>query len=203
MTPEELEQWFNEDESVSTEAVNEGELEFLLEPPVKPVLHSINSLTITEDSIDSGWVLLEQCYKNLDPIAKADVAFRYTSMRGLTITAHQNIDQLGIRGQSVQLTNIKPDAELCIRAEVRILSNNHNGTFSLNNGPFHRKFLDGFYPFHITLNIDYPASLLKSIQISPQQQAGFNISRSAGSILIDSYFAGMLSIEIIFQSHQL
>jgi len=73
MTPDEQEKWFNEDDSFSPDQINEGELKFLLAPPKKPVLHSLNVLTISQDSIETGWVLLEQCYKHLDPVPDAEV----------------------------------------------------------------------------------------------------------------------------------
>ncbi len=203
MTPDEQEKWFNEDEDFSPDQINEGELRFLLKPPEKPVLHSLNVLTVNQDSIENGWVLLEQCYKHLDPVPDAEVVYRYKSMRGLRVTSKRNIEAVLVKGQSVQLTNVTPKAELCIKAEVRIFYKNQDGTFSLVNGPFHRKFLDGYYPFHVTLKINYPSSLLKPVQTKPEAQAGFSINKSGNLILIDSYFEGILNTEIIFQPHLL
>jgi len=199
MTPDEQEKWFNEDDSFSPDLISEGKLKFLLEPPIKPVLHSLNVLTVTQDSIENGWVLLEQCYKHLDPVPDAEVVYRYKSMRDLTVTSKRNIETVLVKGQSVQLTNITQKAELCVKAEVRIFYKNPNGTFSLVNGPFHRKFLDGYYPYRVTLKINYPSSLLKPVQTKPEVQAGFNIKKSENVILVDSFFEGMLNTEIIFQ----
>lgn len=198
MTPDEQEKWLNEDESFSPDQISGGELRFLVEPPKKPVLHSINTLTLSQDSIENGWVLLEQCYKHLDPVPDTEVVYRYKSMRDLRVISKRNIEAALVEGQSVQLTNITRNAELCVKAEVRVFYKNTNGTFSLFNGPFHRKFLDGYYPFHLTLKIDYPSSLLKLVQTKPGAQAGFNIKQSGNVIIIDSYFEGMLNTEIIF-----
>jgi len=203
MTPNEQEKWFNEDESFSPDQINVGELKFLPEPPETPVLHSLNVLTVSQDSIENGWVSLEQCYKHLDPVPDAEVVYRYKSMRDLRITSKRNIETVLVQGQSVQLTNITHNAELCVKAEVRIFYKNSNGTFSLVNGPFHRKFLDGYYPFHVTLEINYPSSLLELVQTKPEAQAGFNIKKSANFILIESFFEGILNTEIIFQLHPL
>jgi len=198
MTPDEQEKWFNEDESFSPNQISLGELRFLPEPPNKPVLHSLNVLTINQNSIESGWVSLEQCYKHLDPVPDAEVVYRYKSMRDLSVTSKRNIETVLVKGQSVQLTNLTRNAELCVKAEVRIFYKNTDGTFSLFNGPYHRKFLDGYYPFHLTLKIDYPSSLLKLVQTKPEAQAGFMVEQSGGFIVIDSYFEGMLNTEIIF-----
>jgi len=200
MTPEELEKWFNDDRYFSTEHVNEGELEFLSEPPQKPVLHSFNTLTVSQESIQSGWVLLEQCYKHLVPVPDAEVVYQYKAIRDLKITSKRNIENVLVKGQSVQLRNIRQNAELCVRARVRIFYKNPNGTFSLLNGPFHRKFLDGYYPYHVTLKIHYPSHLVTLIQTRPAAQLGFDVTESEDLILIDSYFEGVLNTEIIFQN---
>jgi len=201
MTPDEQEKWFNEDERFSPDQISEGELRFLPGPPDDPVLHSLNVLSVSQDSIRDGWVLLEQCYQHLDPVPDAEVVYRYKSMRGLRVTSRRNIGTALVKGQSVQLTNVEHNAELCVKAEVRIFHTNENGTFSLVNGPFYRKFLDGFYPFHVTLKIDYPASQLDIIQIKPEAQTGFTVKRSGKTLLVDSYFEGILNIEIIFRPH--
>jgi len=203
MTPEEQEKWFNEDDSFSTEQVNEGELKFLLKAPEKPVLHSINIITISQKSINDGWVNLEQCYKNLDPVAETEIVYRYKKMRNLRVTSKHNIESVRVEGQSVQLKNITNNAGLCVKADVRIFYKNPNGSFSLVNGPFHHKFLDGYYPYHVTLKINYPSSLLKLINTKPEIQAGFTLNKSENVILIDTYFEGILNTEITFQPHLL
>jgi len=202
MTPDEQEKWFNEDDSFSPDQISEGELKFLPEPPEKPVLHSLNVLTVSRDSIETGWILLEQCYKHLDAVPDAEVVYRYKSIRGLEVTSKRNIEAVLVKGQSVQLTNVTHKAELCVKAEVRIFYRNPNGTFSLINGPFHRKFLDGYYPFHVTLKINYPSYLLRYVATKPGAQAGFSVKQSENIVLVDSYFEGMLNTEIIFQPHQ-
>ena len=181
--------------------VSAGELKFLTQPPQKPVLHSLNVLTVRQDSIENGWVLLEQCYRHLDAVPDAEVVYRYKSMRDLKITSHRNIESALVQGQSVQLKNITANAELCIEAEARIFYANANGSFSLVNGPFHRKFLDGYFPYHVTLKILYPAHLLKVVQTRPEEQAGFKIEHSENTMHIESYFQGMLDTEIIFRPH--
>lgn len=198
MNAEQLEPWFQQNELNSTEMVSEGELRFLLERPVKPVLHSLNSLTISENSLDNGWVELSQCYRNLDPVAESEVVYQYKSMRDLTIVSYKNIGIARIKGQSIQLTNVQRQAELCISARVRIFYQNQDGSFSLMNGPFHRKFLDGYYPYHLSLEVSYPESKLEFIKTMPAEQPGFSIQKQTGKLLLDSVFEGILNIEIVF-----
>ncbi len=198
MTPEQLETWFNSDDEASTEQVSEGALQFI-SPPAKAVLHSINTLTIDENSIDNGWVGLVQCYKHLDAVPVAEVVYYYKQMRGLRITASHNIGSAQLQGQSVQLRDVLKDAELCIRAEVRIFYQNPDQTYSLINGPFHRRFLDGYYPYHVTLNIHFPGKRLVLEQTRPAAQTGFEVRQAANGLTIDSHFEGALNTEIIFR----
>lgn len=194
----EAEKWFYQDDEISTDDINEGQLSFILKPPDKPVLHSSNTLHINQISIDRGWVSLKQCYKNLDPVPVSEIVYQYKAIRKFRIISKRNINIAYIKGQSIQLRNVVKNAELCIAAEVNIFRKGKNNTFKLINGPFHRKFLDGFYPYHVSLNITYPDSHLKLIKTTPQAQPGFNIKRSANNIHIDSHFEGILMTELIF-----
>lgn len=200
MTPEELEEWFLEDEQSSTDRVNEGELVFLHEPPPAPVLHSHNALSVDQESMDNGWVSLEQCYSHLDPVPDAEIVYQYKSIRDLRVTSSRNIETLQVKGQLVELDNVGRNARLCVQAEVRIFYRNPDTTFSLRNGPFHRRFLDGYFPYHVTLEIDYPPDLLTLVKTEPTAQAGFKLTRSAGTVLVDTYFEGILNTEIIFKA---
>lgn len=198
MTPEQLEKWFNSDDEASTEQVSEGTLRFI-PPPKKTVLHSINTLSIDENSLDNGWVSLAQCYKHLDAVPVAEVIYRYRQMRNLQITATHNIGSAKLQGQSVQLRDVLSEAELCVAAEVRIFYQNPDQTYSLVNGPFHRKFLDGYYPYHVTLDIQYPGKQLVLERTQPATQMGFMVKQASNRLTIDSYFEGVLNTEIIFR----
>lgn len=198
MTPGQFEEWFNRDDETSSAEVNEGTLQFI-PPPEKAVLHSVNTLTIDENSIDNGWVDLAQCYRHLDAVAVAEVVYRYRQMRGLRITSTHNIGSAQRQGQSVQLKDVLRGAELCIRAEVRIFYQNPDRTYSLVNGPFHRRFLDGYYPYHVTLTIHYPGQRLIVERTNPAAQTAFEVTQLANSLTIDSHFEGVLNTEIIFR----
>jgi hypothetical protein len=200
MTPAELERWFQQEELSPTETVSEGELRFLVEPPAKSVLHSLNVLTVFPTSLDDGWVALSQCYQNLDPVVESEVVYRYKSMRDLKIVKYKNIFTAQIKGQSIQLTEVKKEAELCVSAMVRIFYSNPDGSYSLVNGPFHRKFLDGYFPYHLTLEVVYTMSRLKVKHIIPAEQPGFSVKQDTGKLVLDGIFEGILNVEIVFQS---
>ena len=132
-------------------------------PEGKPVLHSVNEITISKKSTRNGWVSLLQCYRHLDPVP------------------------------------VEKQAQLCITADVKILYKNKNGSFKLLNGPYHRRFLDGYFPFHLTLKVIYPNTHLKYIKSKPQSQPGFKIRHSKNTLIIDTYFTGKLNTEIEFK----
>jgi hypothetical protein len=201
MSPEELERWFLEDaddDEARALAVNEGPLVFLPTPPDKPAHHSHNTLTIDDNSLSSGWVKLGQCHRNLDPVPASQVVYRYHRMRGLRIESSSGIERVWVEDNSVQLSNVHHHATLCVSAEVGILYRNPDNSYSLRNGPFHRKFLDGYYPMQVTLDIHYPAARLQIQDITPTPQPGFSVSPSPGRLLINTWFEGELRTELRF-----
>ena len=201
MSPAELEEWFQQDEvSSPAEAINEGELRFLIEPPAKPALHSLNVLTVYPTSLDDGWIALSQCYQNLDPVMESEVIYRYKSMRDLNIVKFKNIGEVQIVGQSIQLTDVRKAAELCVSAMVRIFYLNPDGSYSLVNGPFHRRFLDGYFPYQLTMEVDYPVEMLRVKQTTPAAQPGFRVEVESGRVVMKGIFEGILNIEIVFQT---
>lgn len=202
-TPEEMLRWLNDESDNRIDEVNEGQLRFLTTTPAKPPLHSINKMFITGKSIEQGWVQLQQCYRNLAAVPHAEVVYRYKQMRNLKIVSYHNIDRARIFGQSVQLRNVRPAAELCIEADIRNFYQNSDGSFSLVNGPFHRRFLDGFYPYRVSLEIRFPGEHLSLEQTIPSSQAGFVVKQGKNLVKIDSLFEGILNTEIRFRGTSL
>jgi len=195
---QEQERWLNAEDDNDVSHVNEGQLVFIEPPSDKNPLHSINQLTIDKNSIDNGWVKLQQCYKHLGILEQVEITYKYQFMKRLTLVSKNNIGKARIKKQSIELSNVKKDSELCISADVRIFYQNPDRSFSLINGPFHRRFLDGYYPYHLTLKINYPEDLLFFKNSIPKPQKGFLIQRKASQILFDTYFEGILNTEMRF-----
>lgn len=198
MTPQEMEEWLFDDSDSLVDEVNEGELVFLSEPPKKRVHHHYNKLLVTESSIDDGWVQIEQCHSNLDPVGLAQIVFREDRVRKLAVGRVKNIGKAWIEGPTVQLEDIKHDALLCITAETRSFVYNGDGTYSLHSGPYMRRFLDGYYPMHVTLDVTLAAPRLRYYETTPASQTGFKIWRSKRAVHYDAWFEGRLSTEIRF-----
>lgn len=190
------EEWFAEEES--TESVNEGELRFLETAPDPVALHSESRIRITPASLESGWVDLLQCYRNLDAVPKVEVVFDYREMRGLAVVGKRGVGKAEVSGQSVQLEDVSKQASLCIEAQVRNFYRQADGSYVLRNGPYMRKFLDGYYPFRVSLTASYPQELVRFLRISPRAQPGFRVESTPGVIAFDAWFEGRLSTGIHF-----
>ena len=198
MSEKQLEEWFNDDSDLSITDVNEGELAFIAPVTDKSILHSRSVLSITEKSLETGWVGLDQCYRNLDPVGKMDVVHYYKNIKQLKITDSGNIGEAKVDGQTIQLEDVSASAHICVQAEVQILEKTSQDTFVVSNGPYYRRFLDGFYPYHVTLIISYPADKLKYTRISPSPQPLFEVIQEPGKLLVDTWFEGILQIDIKF-----
>ncbi len=172
--------------------VNEGELEFLPTRAADGAHFHRNRIAITESSLDLGWVELRQCHENIDPVPAAQILFRADGIRGLAIERSQNIGRAWVDGDSVQLEDVGPDAELCISAQSRALQSLGDGLFRLRNGPYMRRFLDGYYPMRVALNIDYPGQRLRLVGQTPASQEGFSVDRTSDGLKVDATFEGRL-----------
>jgi hypothetical protein len=201
MTPEEEEAWFNSDQDPEEEAlrnINEGDLVFLQKYPDKPVHHHINTLIINTESLKSGWIQLFQCHENMDSFPKAQVVYNPDKIKNLHIRSVQNIGKAWVEGPSVQLENVKKGARLCVEADSFALHKQKDGSYKLRNGPFMRKFLDGYFPMRVTMYVKLPKTL-KFASITPKQQAGFQIKQSSNGLHYDALFEGKLVTEILFK----
>lgn len=189
---------FDQDFS-SAENVNEGQLVFLTSHSTKPVLHSKNIFTLTQNSIDTGWVRLEQCYIHLDKVPDTEIVFRYKQMKSLKLVNSKNIANITMTKHSAILKQVGDQAKICISAQVRNFYQNPDKTFSLVNGPYHRRFLDGYYPYHLSLTVNYKNTDLHLIRTTPASQTGFEPIAGTHSVHIDTLFEGKLDTELIFE----
>jgi hypothetical protein len=199
ITPEQ-QSWLESDElDVPGARVNEGELSFLRPPHDGAIPHSENEIIIGPDSLDSGWVNLRQCHHRLDAFDRLDIAYRYKEIRGLRIAEQRGIGSARIVDQTVEMTGIRPDNRFCIEAEVRVLHVDDDQHVRLISGPYYRGFLDGYYPYHVSLHITYPHEALVPNATAPPEQSGFKVERRRGRLDIDAWFEGRLMSVVSFR----
>jgi hypothetical protein len=189
--------WLEADDDTSQ--VSEGELRFLPGPADREMLHIQNRITILPESLTDGWVKLIQCHHNLAPVPDIQIVYQYRAIQALAIEYSHGVGTAWIEGQSVQMRDVIHNASICISAKVAIFRHRDDKTYSLDNGPYHLRFLDGYYPLHVTLEVDFPSTLLSVVGVTPAPQPGVKLTQVAGKVLLDAYFEGMLYTEIRFQ----
>ena len=178
--------------------MNEGELVFLDTVPVINVHHHQNKMIIEPQSLSNGWVKLQQCHNHLDKVSRAQILFRKKKIKQLQIVSYRNIEQAWIKDNTIQLRNISDNAQLCVAAISQALTANEDGSFSLRNGPFMRRFLDGYYPMHVTMDVLFSGTRLQLASISPVSQQGFRVWQNAEQVSYEAWFEGRLKTELRF-----
>ena len=197
--PDANDDWWETDLEDQAIEVNEGVLDFLAQPPVEPVHHHHNQIVLSPASLDDGWITLHQCHQHLDPVPSSQVVYRRGRIRDLKIEAYRGIGEAWVEGHTVQLRDVGPEARLCVTAQSKALTSNSDGTFALSNGPFMRRFLDGYYPMHVTIEVQIPVKCLQLSHVTPAEQQGFAVTQEAGYLRIDAWFEGRLFTKITFR----
>jgi hypothetical protein len=200
LSEEELEDWFNDDSEPSIDDVNEGQLIFISPLADKNILSSEAIMTITDNSLKTGMVSLQQCYRNLDPVAEMEVVYSYKNMKQLRIISVGNIADARVVGSSIQLQDVTASAFICVAAEVQLLENTAEDSYVLSYGPYYRRFLDGYYPYHVTVIIDYPERHLRYADVSPSPRPLFELIKQPGKLIMDTWFEGVLLVNITFSA---
>jgi len=180
--------------------VNEGELRFLSAPPATPVHHHQNQISLNAESLLSGWAKLEQCHQHLDPVPSMQIVYSRDRIRNLAISRSENIGRSWVHENSVQMDQVARNALICISAETQALAAEGGNTFVLSNGPYMRRFLDGYYPMQVSMRVRWDMPELRFVDISPKVQPGFALTRQANEVAFDAIFEGELRTRIRFSA---
>lgn len=181
--------------------VNEGRLRFVEPPANRNIHHHFNQITIHDASLKDGWVRLEQCHEHLDAVPRAQIVYGQDRIRHLQVVDHRNIGEAWVEDNSVQLRDVRPDALLCIQAETRALARNGDLSWNLSNGPYMRKFLDGYYPMRVSMAVHLRTTQLRYVDIDPAAQEGFRIWVTDNGVGYDTVFEGVLRTVIRFDAN--
>lgn len=189
---------FPDDDTQRALRVNDGDLAFLAQPPAKLVHHHHNHIVIDRDSLHSGWIALRQCHENLDVFERVEIVFDAERVTDLAVASSAEIGRAAVVGSNVQLEDVRAGARLCITLRSRALRRHEDG-FELRNGPYMRKFLDGYYPMHVTMEVRFPPDQLRYVSVDPVPQAGFESRVVEGGVLFNAWFEGRLTTRVKFQ----
>ncbi len=144
-------------------------------------------------------LLDEQCHEHLDPVAATQILFHPQRVRAIRVLSSNGIGHIETSEASVQLQNIGSAATLCLSAKSRALKPLQDGRFLLENGPYMRRFLDGYYPMLVSLDIRYPVDLLVLEHQEPAAQPGFRTRAHPGRIEAETRFEGRLYTRFTFR----
>jgi len=177
--------------------VNEGELQLLDKPPEAAAHNHQNRLMITEQSLSDGWVTMYQCHSDMDKVSASQIVYNQDRIRNIRVLSLQNIGSAWVDGHTVQMKDIAAESNICISADKRALSYDR-GRYYLKLGPFMRRFLDGYYPMHVQVEVCYPAflQLVSGSPVDALQHTRGKISYAN----IDIWVVGELDIELVFRS---
>jgi hypothetical protein len=178
--------------------VNDGDLVFLTEAPSGPIHHHQNQITLTRTSLADGWARLEQCHHHLDPVPDMQIVYNRDRIRDIAILRSENIGRSWVHENTVQLDQVARNALICITAETRALDSEGDHTFALSNGPYMRRFLDGYYPMRVSMRVLWDMPELRFVDISPSPQSGLSFSETANEVGYEALFEGQLRTRIRF-----
>lgn len=110
----------------------------------------------------------------------------------LRILSTQGIGRAWVEGHSVELQDVGHGARMCLDAESRALSDLGEGRYRLRNGPYMRRFLDGYHPMRVVLQVQYPLDALRFEAAWPGPQPGLEVHQGPGEVRVDATFEGRL-----------
>ncbi len=174
-------------------AVNEGELEFLSDEPEADAAGMEKRIDLDRDSLEDGWARMRQCHHNLDPAPAVQIVYNEGRTRDIRITERDRVGRAEVDGPSVQMQEIERGASLCVEAEVlAIRPHPDDAGYVVDNGPFMRRFLDGYYPMQVRLDVRWPAGLLALEDSDPPAQPGLSIDEDERGLTLNAHFEGRL-----------
>lgn len=204
-TPLQRAQWFDASglfDSQAAQSVNSGELKFVEANKIDTRFdyHMTNRIDFLPNSLTDGWLSLQQCHYNLDAVKALEIVYAADKTRNLTIHSQKYIGQAKVEGNSLQLTNIKGSAQICVSAETRGLERINTQQWQLKRGPFMRRYLDGYYPMQVSLEVDWRQQPIQLTNSQPVVQTGVVIQQSDDYYKGTYQFEGKLHPHLIFEA---
>ncbi|WP_026278628.1 MULTISPECIES: hypothetical protein [unclassified Thioalkalivibrio] len=192
-----------EDDSLWGETVSPDEtqttspdLKFLTEEPEKVPHHHQNQITLSQSSLEDGWVELRQCHNDITPIRRMVIVYNEERIDDLQVESTTNIDRAEALGDRVDLRGVEKGSEVCITARMRVIEHEGDGIYKMENGPFVRRFLDGYFPMRVTMAVNWGDLDLRLEDTRPEAQDGFEVVESDHGIILDTLFEGELRTQV-------
>lgn len=173
--------------------VNEGELEFLTTPPGPDGARMEKRLEIDREALETGWAKMTQCHYHLDPAPAVQIVYNGERTRDIRVTRRDGVGKARVEGPSIQMREIEWGASLCVAARVLAVEPFPGGDgYLVENGPFMRRFLDGYYPMQVQLTVRWPENLLVFAGSEPPPQPGLRLEPGEDGVTLTAHFEGRL-----------
>lgn len=173
--------------------VNEGELVFLTATPDPDGARMEKRILLDRQSLETGWAEMRQCHDNLDPAPAVQIVYNDERTREIRITQRDGVGMARVDGPSVQMREIERGARICVSARVLAIVPHPTGEgYLVENGPFMRRFLDGYYPMQVRLRVDWPTGWLELAGSEPAAQPGLAIEADRNGVTLEAHFEGRL-----------
>lgn len=196
--------WFFEDFEEQIDLVSEGELRFLTNDSTDKKHSHYNQITITKHSLETGWSFLSQCHNNLDALNAVQITFNEKTTRNYQIESYSKIGRVWIDNSNFELEDVEKGAVVCLKLETKNIHREKNGNYLVINGPYMRRFLDGYYPLNVNLVVIYPCDLIQFVRAKHPAQPGFEIdTMKEGNecrVDVNAHFEGKLYTRLLFTS---
>lgn len=164
-----------------------------------PFVHQ-KSLRLTPSSIGDGWVKNAQCHTRFAKMPSLQIVFNPDTIRNIEIVEAENVAGAWIEGASVQLEQVNENSRLCLRSDNRLLSKNpKTSQYELKVGPFYYRYLDGYFPMRLELDVEFPGSKLRLLDTDPDAGPGIWVQKQPGRVRFESLFQGKLWITFRFE----
>ncbi len=182
---------------LDTANVNEGELRFLASLPQHDThLHS-NDITLHTTSLEDGWAEVAQCHEHIDAIDNVAITYNPATTRNITLTSSHHIGTAWIENANLELREVAQDARVCVRFDSKVVHSNGDSV-TVRTGPYMRRFLDGYYPINVKLDLHYPCEQLTFVRANHINQPGYKLSLGNCQLSLVTHFEGRLISEFVF-----
>lgn len=189
--------WLEDDWEDRVDELSEGELIWYTNEPGPDTSRMQLAIRFKEDSHHHGWLEVRQCHSKLAKAPAVQMVFEDRAVRSLKIEQATNIGKAYIEDDTVQLSDIGNGARICVSSEQQVLHQLDKHHWALVSGPFQRRFLDGFYPMYVEVDVYWQKDNWRFMHSRPT--SGPDISVHTGQLSMRAHFSGRLKTALVFQ----
>jgi len=125
-----------------------------------------NELTITPNSLETGWIDFHQCHYQLDAVSKVEIHYPPDITQHLNVVITNKLCRHHVLNNTVQLQQVRKGASICVTGASRTLSQKE-GVYSIKRGPYMRKFFDGYFPMIVEETLTFDKVTIQLTGVSP------------------------------------